>query len=204
MKITREWAMPNKNTFDIRPIAELIQRYYYPYPTQASIDPFANKNKLATITNDLDEQYDTDYHLEATDFLDLFEPQKSVDLVFFDPPFSPRQVSECYKRLGKTVNMETTQMSYWRKLKDKIARVVRVGGVVISCGWNSSGIGKNRGFEIIEILLVPHGGARNDTIVTVGSCILARLKELRSRRGADSDFRINQLQALLEKTNEHN
>ena len=29
------------------------------------------------------------------------------------------------------------------------------------------GIGKNRGFEMIEILLVPHGGSKNDTIVTV-------------------------------------
>lgn len=29
------------------------------------------------------------------------------------------------------------------------------------------GIGKKNGFEIIEILLVAHGGMHNDTIVTV-------------------------------------
>jgi len=29
------------------------------------------------------------------------------------------------------------------------------------------GIGKNRGFEMTRILLVPHGGSKNDTIVTV-------------------------------------
>ena len=29
------------------------------------------------------------------------------------------------------------------------------------------GLGKNRGFEMLEILLVPHGGSKNDTIVTV-------------------------------------
>ena len=29
------------------------------------------------------------------------------------------------------------------------------------------GIGKNNGFKIVEILLVPHGGWHNDTIVTV-------------------------------------
>jgi len=28
-------------------------------------------------------------------------------------------------------------------------------------------MGKNRGFEIVEILLVAHGGHHNDTIVTV-------------------------------------
>ena len=44
---------------------------------------------------------------------------------------------------------------------------MKKGGIVLSCGWNSMGIGKTRGFEIIEILLVAHGGAKNDTIVTV-------------------------------------
>ena len=38
---------------------------------------------------------------------------------------------------------------------------------VITFGWNSGGIGKKYGFEIIRILLVPHGGWHNDTICTV-------------------------------------
>ena len=32
------------------------------------IDPFANKNTIADITNDLDIQFDTNYHLDALDF----------------------------------------------------------------------------------------------------------------------------------------
>ena len=164
MNIGRAWAMPNKNTFSIKPIAELIRRYN---PSNLfSVDPFANQNTLATITNDLDPQYNTDYNLEATEFLGMFD-DGSIDLVFFDPPFSQRQVSECYKKLDKTVDMQTTQMSFWRKLKDEVGRVVKVGGIVISCAWCSSGVGKVRGFEIVEILLVAHGGSRNDTIVTV-------------------------------------
>lgn len=130
------------------------------------IDPFANKNKIATITNDLDPQYDTDYHLDAIDFLKLFD-DKSVDMVLYDPPYSPRQVSECYKNLGQTVNMETTQASYWSNQKKEISRIVKRNGIVITCGWNSGGIGKKYGFEILEILLVPHGGWHNDTIVVV-------------------------------------
>ena len=63
--------------------------------------------------------------------------------------------------------MQTTQSSYWAKQKEEIARVVKENGVVISCGWNSNGIGEKRGFELIEVLLVPHGGAHNDTIVIV-------------------------------------
>lgn len=38
------------------------------------------------------------------------------------------------------------------------------GGVCLSFGWSTNGMGKTRGYEIEEILLVAHGGARNDTI----------------------------------------
>ena len=154
--------MPNSNTFEIKPIKELIDKYTY----GLVIDPFANKNKLANITNDLDEQYDTDYHMDALDFLKKFD-DNSVDCVLYDPLYSVRQVSEVYRKLGHSVNMETTQASYWSKQKKEIGRIVNRDGIVISCGWNSGGIGKKYGFEILEILLVPHGGAHNDTIVTV-------------------------------------
>ena len=163
MQINRKWCMPNKNTFDIKPIKEIIDKYMI---DGVIIDPFANKNKIATITNDLDEQYDTNYHMDATDFLKMFE-DNSVDMVLYDPPYSPRQVSECYKNLGKTVNMKTTQASYWSNQKKEIGRILKPNGIVITCGWNSGGIGKKYGMEIQEILLVPHGGWHNDTIVTV-------------------------------------
>ncbi len=163
MQINRKWYMPNKNTFDIKPIREVIDKYMV---EGVIIDPFANKNKIATITNDLDEQYDTDYHMDATDFLKMFK-DNSVDMVLYDPPYSPRQVSECYKNLGKTVNMQTTQASYWSNQKKEIGRILKPNGIVITCGWNSGGIGKKYGMEIQEILLVPHGGWHNDTIVTV-------------------------------------
>lgn len=155
--------MPNKNTFDIKPINELIHKYLV---DGVVIDPFANKNKVATITNDLDTQYDTDYHLDALDFLKQFG-DNSVDVVLYDPPYSPRQVSESYRRLGRSVNMQTTQASYWSNQKKEIDRIVKKGGISITCGWNSGGIGKKHGFEIVEILLVPHGGWHNDTIITV-------------------------------------
>ena len=162
MQINRVWAMPNSKTFQIKPIRELINKYAY----GVIIDPFANDSKIGTITNDLDEQYDTDYHIDALNFLKMFG-DNSVDTVLYDPPYSPRQVSECYTSLGKTVNMQTTQASYWSKQKEQIGRIVKKDGIVITCCWNSGGIGNKYGFEIEEILLVPHGGWHNDTIVTV-------------------------------------
>lgn len=166
MRFQRIWAMPNKLTFQIKPIKELIEKYIKTEKPSVIIDPFANSSKYGTITNDLDPQFNTTYNMDALDFLRLL-PSGSSDMALYDPPYSLRQVSESYKKFDMSVNMETTQSSYWANQKREIARVVKQGGIVVSCGWNSGGIGKKMGFEIIEILLVPHGGAHYDTIVTV-------------------------------------
>jgi hypothetical protein len=75
-------------------------------------------------------------------------------------------VSEVYKKVGRTVNMQTTQASFWSAIKTEISRVLVVGGKSITCGWNSGGVGSS-GLKIIEIVLVAHGGWHNDTIITV-------------------------------------
>lgn len=161
--IERAWAMPNKNTFGIKPIHNLISEEI---DDKLWIDPFANTNKFAKITNDLNPKFDTTYHLDALDFLKLFE-NSSVDGVLYDPPFSPRQVSECYNNVGLNVTWDTTKASFWGNHKKEISRIVKVGGKVISFGWNSGGIGMKYGFTIKRILLVSHGGWHNDTICTV-------------------------------------
>lgn len=169
MLINRAWAMPNKNTFSIKPINKLVLSYLDNTENKVIIDPFANESvlsKYCTYTNDLDDSCNTTHHMDALDFLKMFE-DNSVDIVLFDPPYSPRQVSECYKQLDKTVNMQTTQSSFWGNLKKEIARITKQNSIVITCGWNSGGIGKTSGFEIEEILLVAHGGWHNDTIVTI-------------------------------------
>lgn len=164
IRIERIWSMPNKNTFEIPPIKALLEeevdlsKYW--------IDPFANRNKIASVTNDLNLEYDTDYHLDALDFLKMFE-DASVDGVLYDPPYSSRQVSECYNDVGYTVTWDTTKASFWGNHKREISRIVKIGGKVITFGWNSGGIGYKYGFEIERILLVPHGGWHNDTICTV-------------------------------------
>lgn len=164
MKIERKWSMPNKNTFDIKPIKELLANEVD--NSKLWIDPFANKNKIATITNDLNPEYDTTHHMDALEFLKMFD-DNSVDGVLYDPPYSPRQVSECYKHVGYNVTQETTRASFWGNHKKEISRIVKKGGKVITFGWNSGGIGMKYGFEIQHILLVPHGGWHNDTICTV-------------------------------------
>lgn len=163
ISLERIWAMPNKNTFEIKPIHDLIVDEI---TDGIWIDPFANRNKLASITNDLSTEFDTDYHLDALDFLKMFDTD-SVDGVLYDPPYSPRQVSECYNNVGYNVTWDTTKASFWGNHKREISRIVKIGGKVITFGWNSGGIGYKYGFEIQKVLLVPHGGWHNDTICTV-------------------------------------
>lgn len=164
MIINREWCMANKNTFSIKPIKELLEKHIY-YP-QTIVDPFANNSKVATITNDLSLDYDTDYHLDALDFLKMFD-DKSIDIILYDPPYSLRQVVECYKGVGYKVTKEDTQSSWRAKHLDEITRILKPNGKAFCFGWNSAGVGITRGFELIEILLVAHGGSHNDTICTV-------------------------------------
>jgi tRNA1(Val) A37 N6-methylase TrmN6 len=167
MNINRSWAMPNKDTFSILPIGDLIDRYLND-PDLIVCDPFSNGKRMTgkTITNDLDPDKNSDHQLDALEFLKIWDDKK-FDVVLFDPPYSPRQVSECYKKLNKSVNMQTTQSSYWGNMKKEISRIIKPDGIVITCGWNSGGIGKKYNMEIEEILLVAHGGWHNDTIITV-------------------------------------
>jgi len=166
MKFSRKWAMPNKNTFSIKPIYELIDKYM---TGGLWIDPFARNspfNSRCVYTNDLNKDAKTTHHMEALDFLNSLNGSL-FDGCLFDPPYSPRQISECYQSVGRKVHMKDTQSSFYGDRKKAVAPLIRKGGLVISFGWNSGGIGKTLGFEIEEILLVPHGGAHNDTIVTV-------------------------------------
>jgi len=151
MEIERRWAMPNKRTFQIKPIKELIKKY-----TKYDIwlDPFP-----------------FNYNIEANDLLKRLR-NNSMWGVLFDPPYSPRQLKECYNNKGQSLT--DAKSSVWSRWKDEIARVIEPGGICISFGWNSGGLGKHRGFEIIEILLVAHGGNHNDTICTVEKKIRQR------------------------------
>jgi len=163
IRMERIWAMPNCKTFEIKPIKELILSEL---TDGLWIDPFANSNRIAKITNDLNPIYNTDYNLDALDFLKMFD-DNSVDGILYDPPYSPRQVSECYNNVGYNVTWDTTKASFWGNHKREISRIIKQGGKVITFGWNSGGIGMKNGFEIKRILLVPHGGWHNDTICTV-------------------------------------
>jgi hypothetical protein len=166
MFFRRVWAMPSSDTFDIEPIGALVKKYIR--QSKESVDPFARNKRWATYTNDLNPDTEAEYHLDVLDYLKmLLNHGVSVDLVIFDPPYSPRQIKECYDSIGIKMGALDAMRTNWQPERDAIDSLLRVGGYVISCGWNSMGMGLKRGYEFVEGLLVCSGVGHNDTIVMV-------------------------------------
>jgi hypothetical protein len=165
--------MPNKWTFQIPPIAELLSRYVG--DGKGWIDPFAGMTSPAEFTNDLNPESPAKYHMDALDFLKQLKGDYLGCL--FDPPYSPRQVKECYDSIGRHMEQDDALLGFKRgQYKAVLNPLIRPNGTVITCGWNSVGMGTGLGYEIIEILLVCHGSDHNDTIVTVERKVQSNLQ----------------------------
>lgn len=162
--ISRVWAMPNSNTFSIKPINGFVNKYLK--NSEISIDPFARNSQLCSYTNDLNPDTKAQHHVEALSFLNQLKGKGvGSDLVIFDPPYSPRQVKEVYNNIGRHFGIKDQQNTgRWVAEKNMINQLLKIGGIVLSFGWNTTGMGRKRGYKLIEIMLVCHGGAHNDTI----------------------------------------
>ena len=155
--------MPNKWTFTIPPISKLIARYVG--DGKSWIDPFAGETSPAEITNDLNKLRRATFHLDAEEFCKTLTGSYNGGL--FDPPYSYRQITECYQDMGLRATQLDTSSNYYNRVKNAMCDKIKTGGYVVCCGWNTNGFGKNRGYELIEILIVAHGAHHNDTLVTV-------------------------------------
>lgn len=125
-------------------------------------DPFAGEHSPAEYTNDIEGRGNT-YNLDGLQFLKSLTPN-SLDGILFDPPYS---VEQCLRRYTPKQGGTAGRAEYWAKCKDEIKRIVKPNGLTISFAWDSTGMGKKREFEIIEIILLCHGACHNDTIITV-------------------------------------
>lgn len=160
----RKWAMPNKDTFSVKPIGDFVKRYLE--GTKYSVDPFARNNCWTTHRNDLNPNTLAQWHMEAEQFLiEMQREGTKFDVGIFDPPYSPRQLVECYGNIGKKATTKDTQIALmFKNVRNALDKVMVSNGIVLSFGWNSVGMGKKRNYELIEILLVCHGGGHSDTI----------------------------------------
>lgn len=156
--------MPSADTFTIPPIRDFVRRRMA--GANVSVDPFARNSRLATWRNDLNPETAAEHHMDAAEFLaSLVERGVTADVLLFDPPYSPRQISECYKHVGREIGTAGTQNgALYARVRDAARPLLKHGALALSFGWNSAGFGKKHGAVIEEILLVNHGGAHNDTI----------------------------------------
>jgi hypothetical protein len=167
MKIRREWTMVNGDTLKMVPARELVESYIL--PNMVIVDPFARNCKIATWRNDLSPETEAEYHLEVLDFLKMLKIKNvSADIVIWDPPYSTRQMVELYQSVGlKFTSRDGQRIGGWKEERDLLNSIIKLGGIIISFGWNSVGMGHKRHYKQKEILLLCHGGAHNDTIIVV-------------------------------------
>lgn len=164
VRFTRFFAMPNAETFSMKPVGEFVQAYLA--CSKVSVDPFARNRDWATHTNDINPATTAQSHQDAEAFLMALDSRGvRADLALFDPPYSPRQVTEHYQEAGLAVTREDTQNGrLYKRVRDALDRIMLPGGMVLSFGWQSAGMGTGRGYELLETMLVTHGGGHNDTI----------------------------------------
>jgi hypothetical protein len=184
MEMAREWAMPSRWTFTIPPIKRLLDDEF---SDGRWCDPFAGQMSFhsSAYSNDISPETPARFHEDALQFLRRWD-DNSFDGVLYDPPYSITQAA----KYGSGYH----SLAYWSQCKDEIARITKLGGKVICFGWTSMGLGVKRGFEMRRILLVPHGGSKNDTIVTVER--KNRCGDVDGRRRRESAFRTHSSHCL--------
>jgi hypothetical protein len=157
MELKYIWAMRSKWTFRIRPIKKWILSHIKG-ETDNWADPFCGKSEIAGIRNDLRNGMDA--HDFFTNIKDC-----SLDGVLFDPPYSMEQVKRTYQGAGiKDWQNLGNKSAAFPIVRKEIARCLKIGGICLSFGWSSAGIGKKYGMKKISLLVVCHGQGTNDTL----------------------------------------
>lgn len=129
------------------------------------VDPFAGMNSPAEFTNDHNPERNATHHMEARDFIRQLDGRYKG--ILFDPPYSFTQIKQHYQILGEKPSKEFTDMRFYEMVKSLACEKIEKDGYAISFGWNTNGFGKARGFHIVEVVCIAHGGSKNDTIITV-------------------------------------
>ncbi len=154
---------PNKYTFQM----PLLKQWTEQQCHGRVLNLFAGKTMLNVneIRNDVDKSMPADYHKDAFQFIEEWEGEL-FDTIIFDPPYNLRKSREKYE--GRFIGNLT-------KIKNILNKVLNFGGIVISFGYDSTGMGTIRGFKKVAICLVCHFGDHNDTICLVEKYVLPDL-----------------------------
>jgi len=98
-----------------------------------------------------------DHHLDALEFLETWQETK-FRTILLDLPYAYRKSMELYKGIV---------CSPFRQMKDAALHCLEPGGIVLTFGYHSIVMGRNRNFRLERVALFSHGGAIHDTIASV-------------------------------------
>jgi hypothetical protein len=102
---------------------------------------------------DIDPKMPADAHMDAYDFVTTTDMR--FDTVILDPPWNVRQAHEKY---------EGRYITSYQRIKEALSGILNPKARAIQIGYNTTCLGKNRGFEKKAILIVNNGGVYNDTL----------------------------------------
>jgi hypothetical protein len=151
------------DTFAIPAVSDLLDRYV-PKDGKRWADPFARNTQRAEFTNDWDPDTSAKSHLDAQVFVRRLP---RLDGALFDPPYSYRQITEHYRAVGRCATALDTSSNFYVRVRVPLCRKVRVGGLFVHFGWNTTGPGDKERWEFVEGLDIAHGSHHNDTLVGV-------------------------------------
>lgn len=158
---------PNKWTFKPKKIRTFLEREL----EGKVLNLFAGETKLRhrdeIVRNDINENIEADYHFDALKIDEEFD-KETFDTVILDPPYNVRKAREKY---------DGTYQGKFRAIKEKVSKLVRVSGKVLTFGYDSTGMSGSRGFKKVKIYLINHKGDHNDTICLVERRIQTSLEK---------------------------
>jgi hypothetical protein len=172
MKIQYRWSMPDKQTFNMKPVREFILKEIVKH--NQILIPFAGwtrfrfKPQIKITYIDIKPDLPKPYFLgDCIDIMkNLIKQGKKYSLILSDPPFSMYQAVHTYN------NKKMQDITHIRNLYNQL---LLVGGIIISCGYNTTGMSTKRGFEKTELLIVNCGGSHNDFLILKEKQIQRRL-----------------------------
>lgn len=155
MKFTYLMQPPRRYTFEQPKVKQWVESIVY----GRVLNLFAGKTLLDCdeIRVDIDKNMPADYHMEAYEFISIINVLK-FDCIILDPPYNLRKSREKYG--GRYIGSFT-------KIKNKVISFLKGGGLIITFGYDTVGMGKGRGFNKEHILVICHSGDHNDTLAVV-------------------------------------
>jgi len=160
-------AMSNKVEMEL--IKTNLRRYTFECPKikqwvednsfGPTLNLFAGKVVLNIdeVRNDLELTMVAEYHEDSLDFVMNWSGHKFTTVIL-DPPYSYRKSMEMYNG---------HRNSRFKRVADELPRILHPYARVISFGYHSTFMGKIRGFDLIKMCVLAHGGAQHCTIAIV-------------------------------------